>query len=81
MALTWGYDYRGATNRGRGGKADDPDSEKIPECESDFHSLSVGSFDIFCETFFRLAGACLSEAGFPMDFPALDLISLGWIVL
>jgi hypothetical protein len=54
----------GATNRGRGGKSDDPESEEIPECESDFESLSVE----FREIFFRLAGACFSEMGFRDGF-------------
>jgi hypothetical protein len=64
-----------------GVKSDDPDSEEISECESDLESLSVGSFDILCETFFRSADACLSENGFPDGFSRLDLISLGWSVL
>ncbi len=53
-----------ATNRGRGGNSDDPESEETPECESDFESLSLG----FCVIFFQLAGACFSEMGFPDGF-------------
>ncbi len=72
----------GATNRGRGGKSDEPDSEEIPECESSFESLSVGYLDTFCETLFRSAGACLFRDWFLMiDIPASDLILLGWSVL
>ncbi len=58
----------GATNRVRGGKSDDPESKEIPECESAFESLSVG----FCETFFRLAGACFSEMDFPEGFSRFE---------
>ncbi len=54
----------GATNRGRWGNSDDPESEETPECESDFESLPVE----FCEIFFRLADACFSEIGFPDGF-------------
>jgi hypothetical protein len=58
----------GATNRGRGGKSDDPDSEETPECESDFESLSAE----FCEIFFRLPGARFSEMDFPDGFSRLE---------
>ncbi len=54
----------GATNRGRGGRSDDPESEEIPECEPDFESLSAES----CEIFFRVAVACFFEMGFPDGF-------------
>ncbi len=54
----------GATNRGRGGNSDDPESDEIPECESDFESLSAG----FCVLFLRLAGACFPAIGFPDGF-------------
>ncbi len=43
----------GATNRGRMGKSDESESEESPECDSDYESLSVGSFDTFCEIFLR----------------------------
>ncbi len=49
---------------GGGGNSDDSESEEKAECESDFESLSFE----FCEIFFRMAGACFSEMGFPDGF-------------
>jgi hypothetical protein len=60
-----------ANNNLQGGNSDDPESDEIPECESDFESLSMGSFETFCETFLRSAIACLSETGFPDGFSRL----------
>jgi hypothetical protein len=69
----------GATNSGRGGSSDDPESDETPECESDLDKISPCSFEFSRGIFLRLAGACPSESSFPdgfsrlaSDFPGME---------